>query len=411
MKISSRLLLSFCLALFLLSRADAQPAPPPGDRIVILISIDAFRWDYLQKFRAPCLAKLAAEGVHAEKMISMFPSMTFPNHLTMLTGLRPEHHGMIHNTMYDPVFKARFAYNKVDLSDSRWWGGEPIWATAIKQGRRADCMYWPGTGVTMAGLLPTEFKPYDNEADPNGCVDPVLTWLDQPPEKRPNLIITYFHHVDTASHKFGIESPQVATAVAQVDTAICRLMDGIHQRKLDRVVNLVIVSDHGMVDLSPERVIELRDYVDMDKIQVDFSGAIAGLRPLDDNIDALYQKFAGKENHFHVYRRENMPARYHFTDNRRIPPVIIVADDSWYIGKRAAGEAPVKNMNKATHGFDPELASMGATFIAHGSAFRQHVTIKPFENVHIYNLLCATLSLKPAPNDGDNRLAEEVLEK
>jgi len=158
-------------------------------------------------------------------------------------------------------------------------------------------------------------------------------------------------------------------------------------------------------------VIELRDFVDMEKVQVDFSGAVAGLRPLEGDADALYRKFAGKELHFHVYRRENMPARYHFTDNRRIPPVVLAADDGWYIGKRAAGEPPVRSMNKATHGFDPELTSMGATFIANGPAFRRRVTLKPFENINVYNLLCATLGLKPAPNDGDNRLVKDVLAK
>lgn len=411
MKKFPRLLICFQIVCLLISQANGQTkqAPAPQDRILILISIDAFRWDYLDKFKPPHLMRLAAGGVRAEKMISMFPSMTFPNHQTIVTGLWPEHHGIIQNNMYDPVLKERFAYNKVELSDSRWWGGEPIWATAIKQGLKADCMFWPGTGVKMAGLLPTEYKPYDGHADPYGCVDPVLAWLDQAPENRPNLIITYFHHVDTVSHREGTESPILAKTVKEVDEAIGRLVAGIHERRLQDVVNLVVVSDHGMTDISPERVIELRDFVDMGKVQVDFSGAVAGLRPLEGDADALYQKFAGREKHFHVYRKENMPARYHYTDNRRIPPVVLVADEGWYIGKRTAGEGPVRNMNKATHGYDPELTSMGATFIANGPAFRHGVTIKPFENVNVYNLLCATLGLKPAPNDGDDRLLNEVL--
>jgi predicted AlkP superfamily pyrophosphatase or phosphodiesterase len=404
-------LIWFSVVVLLITQANAEKKPSlaPRDRVLILISIDALRADYLQKFNPPNLVKLAAEGVHAEKLISMFPTLTFPNHQTIVTGLRPEHHGIINNNMYDPVFKENFAYNRVNLHDSRWWGGEPIWATAIKQGLRADCMFWPGTGVAMAGLLPTEYTPYDGTVEPNGCVDPVLAWLDQPADKRPHLIITYFHHVDSVSHREGTESPEIGKTVQEVDAAIGRLVEGIHQRKLDDVVNIVIVSDHGMTDISPQRVIELRDFVDMDSVQVDCSGAVGGLRPLDGDVNALYKKFAGKESHFHVYRRENMPKRYHYTDNRRIPPVILVADEGWYIGRRAAGAPPVKNMNKATHGFDPDLTSMGATFIAYGPAFRHGVTLKPFENVHIYNLLCATLGLKPAPNDGDDRLVKSVL--
>lgn len=389
--------------------ANAGQEQSSHRRVLILISIDAFRADYLDKFKPPHLLKLADEGVHAKKMIPMFPSMTFPNHQTILTGLRPEHHGIIHNNMYDPVFKQAFAYNKVELSDSRWWGGEPVWATAIKQGLRADCMFWPGTGVKMTDRLPTEFKAYDGHVDPNGCVDPVLQWLDQPSEKRPSLIITYFHHVDTVSHRQGVESPEVAAAVKEVDEAMGRLVDGIHRRNLDDIANLIIVSDHGMTDISPDRMIELRDFLDMTKVQVDFSGAVAGMRPLDNDVDGLYQKLKGIGPHYRVYRKENMPERYHFTENRRIPPVVVVSDDGWYIGKRMAGEGPVRNMNKATHGFDPELTSMGATFIANGPSFRRHAIIEPFENVNIYNLLCATLGIKPAPNDGDERLMKQVL--
>jgi predicted AlkP superfamily pyrophosphatase or phosphodiesterase len=372
---------------------------------LILVSIDAFRADYLQKFKPPHLLKLATDGVHAEKMIPMFPSMTFPNHQTIITGLRPEHHGVIHNNFYDSERKQFFAFNKYKPEDTFWWGGEPIWATAVKQGLRADCMFWPGTGVKMSGVLPTEFRAFEMNPSPHDCIGQVLKWLDEPAEKRAQLLMTYFHHVDSAGHHTGIDSPQTAEAVKQVDDAIGELVDGIHQRNLDNVANLVIVSDHGMQSISTNRMIALGDFVDLEKVQVDFSGAVAGLRPLDGNVDALYDAFKSKEKHFHVYRRENMPARFHFTENLRIPPVIVLADDGWYLRTKYL------TSNKATHGFDPELDSMGATFIASGPAFEHGVTLKPFENVHIYNLLCATLSLNPAPNDGDNRLAKEALAK
>ncbi len=144
-------------------------------------------------------------------------------------------------------------------------------------------------------------------------------------------------------------------------------------------------------------------------MQVNFSGAVAGLRPLDGNVNALYENFAGKENHFHVYRRENMPERFHFREGERIPPVILLADEGWYISKEMP--KPGRNLLKATHGFDPRLESMGAIFIASGPAFRHGVVIPPVENVNIYNLLCATLGLKPAPNDGDDRLVKSALAK
>jgi predicted AlkP superfamily pyrophosphatase or phosphodiesterase len=390
-------------------RAPAAAPAQPRDRILILVSLDAFRWDYLEKYHATNLIQLAAEGVHAKKLIPMFPSMTFPNHHTIVTGLRPEHHGIIHNNFYDPATKETFAFNKPELQGSQWWGGEPIWATVIKQGRKADCLFWPGTGVPMAGTLPTEWKRYDGKPEPNEVVDLGLAWLDQPPEKRPSFVSLYFHHTDSVGHKYGPDSPEIAVSVASVDAAMGRLVAGLHRLKLDDIANLVVVSDHGMVGISPDRTIALGDFVDLKNVQVDFSGAVAGLRPLDGNVDALYQAFKQRENHFKVYRAETMPERYHFRDNPRIPPVVLLADDAWYLSKRTSGEPSTREMNKATHGFDPELDSMGATFIAWGPAFRHGVKIAPVENVHLYNFFCATLGLKPAPNDGDDRLVKEVL--
>ncbi|MEJ0088253.1 MAG: ectonucleotide pyrophosphatase/phosphodiesterase [Limisphaerales bacterium] len=392
--------------LFFLSPATAVS---PRDRILILISLDGFRWDYLQKFNPPHLTRLAADGVRAERLISAFPSLTFPNHYTIVTGLWPEHHGIIGNNFYDPAFKTNFAiFDNPGPTEARWWGGEPIWVTAIKQGRVADCVFWPGSEAAIQGVRPTEWKVFDKKADPTNCVDVALGWLAQT-NQRPSLITLYFHQTDTVGHHDGPDSPQMVAAVAQVDNAIGRLVDGIHRLKLDDAVNLVIVSDHGMTEVSTNRIIALDDFVDLDKVQVDFSGAVAGLRPLDGNTDALYGSFAGKENHFHVYRRENIPERFHFREGGRIPPVILLADEGWYISKEMP--KPGRSLLKATHGFDPQLESMGAIFIATGPAFRHGVVIPPVENVNIYNLLCDTLGLKPAPNDGDDRLMKEVLAK
>jgi predicted AlkP superfamily pyrophosphatase or phosphodiesterase len=414
MKISARRFLVWLSAVSLLVLALGVPAAqsvPPRERILILVSLDGFRWDYLQKYKAPNLSKLAADGVHAERLIPMFPSMTFPNHHTIMTGLWPEHHGVIHNNIYDPVTKETFAFNKPELQGPQWWGGEPIWATTIKQGRRANCLFWPGTGTAMAGMLPTEWKRYDGKPEPDEVVDLGLAWLEQPAEKRPSFVSLYFHHTDSVGHKYGPDSPEIAASVAQVDEAMGRLVDGLHRLNLDDVANLVIVSDHGMAEISTNRVINLGDFVDLKNVQVDFSGAVAGLRPRDGNVDALYQAFKGRGKHFHTYRRVNTPPQYHFRNNARIPQVILVADDGWYLSKRSASEPSTREMNKATHGFDPQLDSMGATFIAWGQAFQRGVTIAPVENVHIYNLLCATLGLKPAPNDGDERLVKQVLVK
>lgn len=399
------------IGLFVLTTAvRAAPVIPPQERAVILISLDGFRWDYLKKFQPTNLLQLAREGVQAERLIPAFPSQTFPNHYTLVTGLYPEHHGIIGNNFYDPDFKAHFNAFNAGSSESRWWGGEPIWVTARKQGRTANCMFWPGSSVEIGGLRPTEWRPFSKNTTFTECVDIVLDWLDAT-NKRPGFVTLYFHEPDSTGHHDGLDAPQLAEAIVQVDDAVGRLVDGIHRLKLAEVVNLVAVSDHGMAELSTNRVITLGDYVDMTRVQVDFSGATAGLRPLDGNLDALYSALKKQAKHFRVYRRGQIPQRYHFRDNDRIPPLVLVADEGWYITQRTAAEQAGRTLQKATHGFDPQLPSMGGLFIARGPAFRSGVTINPVENVHVYNLLCAALGLKPAANDGDDRLVKKVLAK
>ena len=396
------------LGLMVLVYQSSPQGVPPRERTLILVSLDGFRWDYLDKFKAqtPHLNQLASDGVRMERLIPVFPSLTFPNHYTIVTGLYPEHHGIVNNRMYDPNFDASFyIFDNPGPTDGRWWGGEPIWVTAIKQGRTADCMFWPGSEAQIDGVRPTEWKMFDAKITPDQVVDTGLAWLAQ--TNRPGLLTLYFHEVDTESHHHGVESAQVAQAVPQMDEAVGRLMDGVQRLGLTNSTDVIIVSDHGMTDLSTNRVIALSDYVDLSTVQVDTWGAVAGLRPLTGSPDVLYAAFAGKENHFKVYRREDMPYRFHYRDNPRIPPVVLIADEGWYINKQPL--QPGRNFESATHGFDNELPSMGATFIAYGPAFKKHVTLPPTPNVDIYNLLCATLGLTAATNDGDDTLVKGVL--
>jgi predicted AlkP superfamily pyrophosphatase or phosphodiesterase len=340
-------------------------------------------------------------------MISSFPTLTFPNFYTLATGLYPEHHGIVGNSMFDPKFGANFSLKGDGPSEGRWWGGEPIWVTAEKQGVRAACMFWPGSEAEIGGVRPSRWLPYRDDFSIGQRVQTVLDWLELPPRERPRLITLYFHEVDTAGHKFGPLSPEVGAAVAQVDAAIGRLVAGIRELGLEGVVNLVIVSDHGMTKLSPDRVIALSDLVPPDAVQVDFSGAVAGLRPLKGTAQELFATLSAKRRHFCVYLREQMPERLHFRDNRRIPPVILIADEGWMLVRRPfpPGASPMRG----GHGFDPALRSMGATFMASGPAFKSGVVIPAFENIEVYDFLCATLGLKPAPNDGSGGLAKRVL--
>lgn len=395
------------LVFLLLLAGCSRPAP----QTVILVGVDGFRWDYLEKFQPPTLTRLAREGVRAESMTPSFPTMTFPNFYTIATGLRPERHGVIANTMFDPGWKERFALGSSSVKNGKWWGGEPIWVTAQKQGLRAACMFWPGSEAEIQGMRPSEWREFDGNISPQERTQTVLDWLKRPADQRPRLITMYFQGPDSAAHKFGIDAPETVRAMKAVDGAMARLIEGIRELGLEKQVNLVIVGDHGMTELSPDRTVVLANLLDLEKVQIDFSGPVAGLRPLGITAGELYEKLAARPEHFKVYRREEVPERLHFRDNPRIPDVIMIADEGWAIVRDPLTESGRKTFLRGGHGFDPALKSMGASFIAYGPAFKSGVTIPPFDNTAVYDLVCATLGIKPAPNDGDPKITGAVLKK
>jgi predicted AlkP superfamily pyrophosphatase or phosphodiesterase len=381
-----------------------------AEPIVILIGLDGFRADYLEKFQPPNLVQLAKDGVQAEFMTASFPTLTFPNFYTLATGLRPARHGIIGNSMFDPDFDARFALGQPSVQEGRWWGGEPIWVTAEKQGLRAACMFWPGSEAEIGGKRPWEWRKFDSKTTVEERVRVVLDWLARPAAERPRLITLYFHEADTAGHRFGIDARETAEAVALVDSALGKLREGVHRLGLGEAVQYVLVSDHGMTEISPDRVIALSSLIDLNKVQIDFTGAVAGLRPRAGvSAEEIYQALIAQPGNFSVFRKDEVPERLHFRHHRRIPPIILIADDSWFIQANPPGPGARASFPKGAHGFDPALPSMRALFIASGPAFRQNVTLAPFENIQVYHLLCATLGLKPAENNGTDEVARQIL--
>jgi len=396
----------------LLTSCSTPPRPAVASGPLILISIDGFRWDYLDKFSAPTLRQLASAGVHATKLIPSFPSKTFPNHYTLVTGLRPEHHGIVSNYFFDPDFK--LAFNKgrqADNEDPRWWaGGEPVWITAEKQNVRTACFYWPGSQSTFQGRQATYRKTYHGKIDSNDNVDDLLAQLDRPAELRPKFCALYLDVVDVQGHKFGPDAPETAEAVAGVDAAVARLLEGLAQRGLRDTANLVIVSDHGMTPIDTKRIIFLEDIMAVSTVQVESYGPNGGVRPKAGTAAELVAKIRAKKiPHLQVYVREEVPEHLHYRSNPRIPPVVLIANSGWNIEPKAGWPNREPNYDRGTHGYDPLLPDMGALFIASGPSFRHGVEITDVENIHIYNLLCATLGIIPSRNDGDDRLVRSVL--
>ena len=390
--------LAVLLALAFVCATPAAQRPAGEAPILILISFDGWRWDYIDRQPAPNLKALAARGVHATAMIPSFPVLTFPNHYTIVTGLYPEHHGVVGNTMRDASIAERFTQSSETAKDARWWGGEPLWVTAVRQGRRAATMFWPGTEAAIGGVRPTYWKPYDKTFATLDRVAQALTWLALPAAERPSFVSLYFEDVDTAGHDFGPGSPELATAASHLDEALGQLVAGVHRLGLDDRTSIVIVSDHGMTPVSYDRVVYLDAMIDLSTIDILESGSNLQINPRDGDVDGLYRRVHGKHPKLAIYRRRDVPARLHFRDNASIPAIVGVPADGWTVtsGQRLTQE----ELHVGAHGYEPTTPDMGALFVAAGPALRRGLVVAPFENVHVYDLLCRILEITPAKNDG-----------
>ncbi len=363
---------------------------------VILVSIDGFRPDYLDRVDTPNLHALIERGVHAKYMEPSFPTKTFPNHYTIVTGLYPAHHGIIGNSMYDPDLNAKFSKNNPkDQQDPRWWGGEPIWVTAEKQGLRTAPLMWAGA-MAERGIRPTYTEEYDKQAGPGDRVDSLLRLLDLPIDRRPRLLTLYIDVVDEAGHDFGPRTEQTASAVREADAAIGKLMTALQERGVADQVNVIVLSDHGMSQQSQKKVVFLNDYLVMDTVEIIDGTPVVALRPKNGDYEALYQVLK-RVPHTKAYRASDVPERWHFSGSHRIPPAFLVADDEWTITTREYMKS--HKFEFGNHGFDNSSKDMRAIFIAAGPAF-QHGTVKPFSNVNVYSLLAYLLNIVPAQTDG-----------
>ncbi len=374
----------------------------PRQPRVLLISLDGFRWDYVDRPGAVNLRALAARGVRAERMIPAFPAKTFPNHYTIVTGLTPERHGIVANSMQDSVLGRFTLEDSAAQSDPRWWGGEPIWLTAERQGLRAASYFWPGSEAPIGGRRPTWWTRYDNDRPNAARVDQVVRWLALPADSAPAMITLYFSDTDNAGHWFGPTAPQTDSAIARVDSALGMLMRAVDSLGLRDVVNIIIVADHGMTEVSADRVIVLDDYLDLRTVDVVEWTPVSAIAPRDGDVERVYRALAGKHPHLQVYRKGEVPARLHFNAHRRITPIVLIADEGWTITsrdrlKRSGGATAITG---GAHGYDPELPSMGAMFIAAGPGIAQGKRIPAFRNVHVYELMSWLLRIRAAPNEG-----------
>lgn len=402
------------LPLLLMQTGCATQSPAASERSpLILISIDGLKPDLPDSTPTPTLDMLSEQGSLAEAMIPVFPTSTFPNHYSLVTGLYTENTGVIANSMYDAEMESFFSLgNRSAVEDGRWYGGEPIWVTAERQDVRTATMFWPGSEAEIAGMRPTRYYTYDGSLPYASRVDSVMHWLTLPDSDptRPEFITLYFSTVDSRGHSDGTYADATKEALTMVDGHLGTLVERLKEEGMWEEINMIVTSDHGMQDLSDDRVVFLDDMIDLDDVNVLNWSPVVMIEPDGERTEAVYEALkAGGEQGYTVYKKEDLPERWRFKNHHRVPEIVAVADLGWTVSSRGFYER--RGLLAATHGFDNAYPEMQTYFLAVGKDIREGHRIEPFEIVHIYELMARLLDIEPAPNDGDPDVLRDIIEE
>ena len=377
---------------------------------VILISADGFRYDYADKYNAVNLLQLRSSGVQAKSMIPVYPSVTFPNHYSIATGMYPAHHGLVYNQFYDRGRKATYSIgNRKTVEDGSWYGGTPIWVLAEQQGMLSASYYFVGTEAAIKQTYPTYWYRFGENTDINYRINKVVDWLKLPEDIRPHFITFYISNVDHDGHMFGPDALQTEVAVQFVDKAIGSMVEKVSALGLP--VNYIFLSDHGMAAVDTVTRINIATMIDTSRFIMRGGGTSLHLYAKDTtDIEPTYQLLKKKERFFTVYRREDIPAKWHYTktDDRfnRIGDIFIAPQ----YPKVLSGYG--NRISPGAHGFDPSIKKMHASFYAWGPQIKTGKTIRSFENIHVYPLICRLLGLTYTEQiDGDPKVLEKIIRK
>lgn len=402
-------------------------------KTTIVVSLDGFHPHYINPHDTPTLHNMFINDYGAPYMVPSFPSVTFPNHWTLVTGLYPSEHGIVGNTFFDTKLNKQFVSTDPQngsLDPDFWQGGEPIWKTAVLQGIKAAVHMWPGSEVPGVG------PDFDSDRF-NGSelltskVERVMGWLDREIDTRPELILTYVPTVDEYGHKYGISGDELSKSLTYVDDFVELMKSELHKRNLDDIVNLVFVSDHGMAPTSNERILYLDDLIDLKKIDHIDGWPLIGLIPnvdVDEAAKEIRTRFDKLDlnltKHYRIYKREEIPQRFQFGGliddhkfNYRLAPLWIIPDVGYAVTTHKQMEENGGDYKpKGVHGYDNSHLLMRALFLGSGPFFKEKFKsnkVKPFANVNFYNLICDSLELQPAPNNGQlvQKIASQVLPK
>jgi len=392
------------LLLFLVHSCSKQENLLP-EQYVVLVSFDGFRWDYSRLYETPNFDRMAVEGVKAERLIPSFPTKTFPNHYTIVTGLYPDHHGIINNSFDAPDLGGVYRIgDRQMVSNPDAYSGEPIWMTAENQGIKSACFFWVGSEAPIGGSRPSYWERYDESVPYLERVDQVIEWLELPPRKRPGLITLYFDEPDAIGHDFGPVHDSTAAMVQYLDQILGTLRNLLNNLDHGDRINLLVVSDHGMAAVSPDRYINLSDHIRQEwSVSVTGGNPVYLIRPAKGCADSITGALEGIPG-VNAWKAGDIPAHFHYGNHPRFPGIVVVADSTWSIGIQPGPSGYARG----AHGYDPRFTSMHTIFYADGPAFRDGYAAGPICNVDIYNLVARVLKIQPAPNDGDLQRVADI---
>ncbi|MEO7313214.1 MAG: ectonucleotide pyrophosphatase/phosphodiesterase [Chitinophagaceae bacterium] len=381
-----------------------------GKPYVVLISADGFRFDYAEKYHATNLLRLRAGGVQAKSMIPSFPSVTFPNHYTIATGMYPAHHGLVYNQFYDRNKKASYSVSKREtVEDGSWYGGVPLWVLAEQQQLLTASYHFVGTEAAIQNRYPTYWYRFSDGSNIDFRIQKVVDWLQLPEDLRPHLILFYMSEADHEGHNFGPDSKQTEAAVQFVDAAIGKMTAKVNALGLP--VNFIFLSDHGMAAVDTVTRIDIANMIDTSRYMMRGGGTSLHLYAKDTaDIPATYRTLKQKENGFTAFLKADIPARWHYTSQDdvfgRIGDIFIVPQYPKVLSSGSNRIVP------GAHGYDPAIPEMHASFYAWGPGFKKGKTIPSFENIHVFPMVCSILGLKYShPIDGKLKVLKRILKK
>lgn len=384
---------------------------------VILISLDGFRWDYVDRFKPPHLSRFIKNGVQTESLIPSFPSKTFPNHYTIATGMYPDKHNIVGNSFYDYEKQAQYSINNRDtVEEGSFYAGTPIWVKAAKSGMVTSSYFFVGSEAKIQGIRPSNYFNYDGQVTHQTRVDQVIDWLALPAKQRPHLITLYFADMDNAGHDFGPNNDeQLKTKLFALDNSLGQLFKGVEASQLP--VNIIFVSDHGMMEVPIDNHIAFEIINNSDAYTAINNGSLINIHPKDlNNSQLIFNKLKdlATTNYFKVYKTAKTPGFEYIPKNENWGVLQVVADIGYYFmsqekinKKRASGLSMYGH-----HGFDTINKEMHGIFYANGPDFKNGHRIPSFKNIHIYPIICKILGLDIPDNiDGKLEVLENILEQ